>query len=56
MAGRAALLFELKSHFDGDRRLVQRCTDVLANYAGPVALMSFDPAMIEAGALDRARI
>jgi glycerophosphoryl diester phosphodiesterase len=47
VAGRAALLLELKSHLDGDRRLVQRCTDVLANYAGPVALMSFDPAVIE---------
>jgi len=47
VAGRATLLLELKSHLDGDRRLVQRCTDVLANYAGPVALMSFDPAVIE---------
>jgi len=47
VAGRATLLLELKSHFDGDRRLVQRCTDVLANYAGPVAVTSFDPAMIE---------
>jgi glycerophosphoryl diester phosphodiesterase len=47
VAGRAALLLELKSHLDGDRRLVQRCTDVLANYAGPVAVMSFDPAVIE---------
>ena len=25
VAGRATLLLELKSHFDGDRRLVQRC-------------------------------
>ena len=48
VAGRATLLLELKSHFDGDRRLVQRGADVLANYAGPVAVMSFDPAMIEA--------
>ena len=47
VAGRATILLELKSHFDGDRRLVQRCADVLANYAGPVAVMSFDPAMIE---------
>ena len=47
VAGRATLAIELKSHFDGDRRLVQRCANVLANYAGPVALMSFDPAMIE---------
>ena len=48
VAGRATLVIELKSHFDGDRRLAQRTTDVLANYAGPVAVMSFDPAAIEA--------
>ncbi len=47
MGGRATLVLELKSHFDGDRRLVQRAADVLATYAGPVAVMSFDPAMIE---------
>jgi glycerophosphoryl diester phosphodiesterase len=47
VAGRATLVIELKSHFDGDRRLVQRCAHVLANYHGPVAVMSFDPAMIE---------
>jgi hypothetical protein len=40
-------VLELKSHFDGDRRLAQRAADVLATYAGPVAVMSFDPAMIE---------
>jgi glycerophosphoryl diester phosphodiesterase len=48
VGGRATLLLELKSQFDGDRRLAQRVADVLANYAGPVAVMSFDPAMIEA--------
>jgi len=47
VAGRATLLLELKSHFDGDRRLVQRCAHVLAGYAGPVAMMSFDPAVVE---------
>ena len=48
VAGRATLLLELKSHFDGDRRLVQRCADVLKNYSGPVAVVSFDPTMIAA--------
>lgn len=48
VAGRATLVLEFKSHFDGDRRLVQRAADVLADYAGPVAAMSFDPAMVEA--------
>ncbi len=47
VGGRATLLLELKSHFDNDRRLAQRVTDVLAAYPGPVAVMSFDPAMIE---------
>lgn len=47
VGGRTTLVLELKSHFDGDRRLAHRAADVLANYAGPVAMMSFDPAMIE---------
>ena len=48
VGGRATLVLELKSRFDGDRKLVQRVAAVLANYAGPVAVMSFDPALIEA--------
>lgn len=47
-AGRATLVLELKSHFDGDHRLVERAAVVLANYQGPVAAMSFDPVMVEA--------
>ena len=47
VAGRATLVLELKSHFDGDRRLVERTAAVLANYKGPAAAMSFDPAMVE---------
>lgn len=48
VAGRAPLLLELKSHFDGDTRLVARAAAMLATYAGPVAVMSFDPAPIAA--------
>ncbi|HEU5019561.1 MAG TPA: glycerophosphodiester phosphodiesterase family protein [Pseudolabrys sp.] len=48
VAGRVALLIELKSRFDGDLRLAERASTVLAGYAGPAALMSFDPAPIEA--------
>ena len=48
VAGRVTLVLELKSHFDGDRRLVQRVADVLKDYAGPVAVMSFDPAAVAA--------
>lgn len=43
VAGRAPLFVEIKSRFDGDRRLVSRAVEVLKAYAGPVALMSFDP-------------
>lgn len=48
VAGRATLVIELKSEFDGDTRLVQRAAEVLQRYAGPVAVMSFDPAMVAA--------
>jgi glycerophosphoryl diester phosphodiesterase len=48
VGGRVPLVLELKSRFDGDLRLVQRAAAVMANYAGPVAIMSFDPALIEA--------
>jgi glycerophosphoryl diester phosphodiesterase len=43
VAGRVPLLIEVKSHFDGDRKLVTRVAEVLASYAGPAAGMSFDP-------------
>jgi glycerophosphoryl diester phosphodiesterase len=43
VAGRVPLAIEVKSHFDGDRKLVTRMSDVLASYSGPVAGMSFDP-------------
>lgn len=46
--GRATLVIELKSHHDGDRRLVARAVQILARYSGPAAVMSFDPAMVEA--------
>jgi glycerophosphoryl diester phosphodiesterase len=41
--GRVPLVIEVKSHFDGDRRLVSRMAEVLASYSGPAAGMSFDP-------------
>ena len=46
VAGRVPLLVELKSRFDGDERIAARTAAVLAGYAGPVAAMSFDPALI----------
>jgi glycerophosphoryl diester phosphodiesterase len=43
VGGRVPLVIEMKSHFDGDRRLVRRMAEVLASYSGPAAGMSFDP-------------
>jgi len=43
VGGRVALVIELKSHFDGDRKLVARTVEILKSYRGPVAVMSFDP-------------
>jgi len=41
--GRVPLVIEVKSHFDGDRKLVARMAEVLRSYRGPAAAMSFDP-------------
>ena len=43
VSGRVPILVELKSRFDGDRRLPARVAAVLAAYSGPAAPMSFDP-------------
>ncbi len=46
--GRVGLLLEVKSHFDGDRKLVGRMAEILKSYRGPVAVMSFDPDQVQA--------
>jgi glycerophosphoryl diester phosphodiesterase len=43
VSGRVPILIEVKSHFDGDRRLVRRMAEALHSYSGPAAGMSFDP-------------
>ena len=48
VAGRVPLVVELKSRFDGDTHIAQRAVAVLASYAGPAALMSFDPDLVAA--------
>src|SRR5260370_35239426 len=45
-AGRATLVIEMKSRFDGDRRLVSPVATVPSGYRRPAARMSFDPAQI----------
>lgn len=46
VAGRATLVIEIKSRWDGDNRLTDRALSVLESYDGPYALMSFDPDII----------
>lgn len=48
VGGRVPLIIELKSHFDGDRKLASRLAQVLASYRGPAAAMSFDPDQVVA--------
>lgn len=44
--GRVPLIVEFKSRFDGDRRLEAAAAPIIANYDGPLAVMSFDPASV----------
>jgi glycerophosphoryl diester phosphodiesterase len=46
--GRVPLVIEVKSHFDGDRKLVKRMAEVLVAYSGPAVAMSFDPDQVMA--------
>ena len=46
IGGRAPLVIEIKSDGDGDMRLADAALAALRDYAGPVALESFDPAVV----------
>lgn len=48
IACRVPLIVEVKSRFDGDARLATRVAELAANYPGPLALKSFDPAVLRA--------
>ena len=48
VAGRATLVIEIKSRFEGDLRGPRRAAQVLRDYKGAVAVMSFDPGQIAA--------
>ena len=48
VAGQVPLVIEVKSRFDGDRKLVARMAEVLTSYSGPVVGMSFDPDQVMA--------
>lgn len=43
---RVPLVCEVKSAFDGDNRLADRTVAILRAYSGPVAVKSFDPAVL----------
>ena len=44
--GQVPLVCEVKSLFDGDLRLTDRVAEAAARYAGPLAIKSFDPAVV----------
>ena len=46
IAGKVPLVCEIKSRFDADMRLTDRVAAVAAEYKGPLALKSFDPAVV----------
>jgi glycerophosphoryl diester phosphodiesterase len=48
VAGRVPLVIEVKSHFDGDRKLVKRMAEILSSYDGRAVGMSFDPDQVRA--------
>jgi glycerophosphoryl diester phosphodiesterase len=53
---RTPLFCEIKSRFDGDTRLAARVAQCVGAYAGPVALESFDPAVMSWLRDNRARL
>jgi glycerophosphoryl diester phosphodiesterase len=44
--GKQTLVIEIKSHWDHDTTLTHRVLDVMENFSGPYALMSFDPDVV----------
>ena len=46
IGGRVPLVVEIKSAFDGDFRLARRTAEIVAASNAPVAIKSFDPAVI----------
>ena len=48
VGGRVPLVIELKSRFDGNTAVAIRAAEILSTYAGPAALMSFDPDLVAA--------
>lgn len=52
VAGRSTLVIELKTLWDNNVDLSKRALNVIQNYKGPLALMSYDPLLISYIALE----
>ncbi len=46
IGGKAPLVLEIKSRFDGDPTLTRRTLGILEDYSGPVCVKSFDPDVV----------
>jgi glycerophosphoryl diester phosphodiesterase len=46
IAGRVAVIVEIKSRFDGNMGLTRRTAEIASRYDGPLALKSFDPRIV----------
>ena len=46
IGGRAAVIIEIKSRYDGDLRLAERAFQIADTCSGPVSLKSFDPEVL----------
>ena len=46
LGGQVPLICEVKSRFDGDQRLADRVAELATGYDGPLAIKSFDPAVV----------
>lgn len=47
VGGKSAIFLEVKSNFDGAPLLLKRMASVLTGYSGPIAIMSFDPKVVD---------
>lgn len=56
VGGRTPLVIEIKSAFNGDMRLAERTASLVAQADGPIALKSFDPAIMAHLRAHRARL
>jgi glycerophosphoryl diester phosphodiesterase len=56
IGGRTPLVVEIKSRFDGDFRLAERCATIIAGLEAPISIESFDPRVMAHLRQHRARL